>query len=94
LRWGKLFRNTVGVKSWSTDEVNWRIKSPKSKISLKKDLRGNNYFVLKYFQLRLKSYANVKISDSLSVKKCPIIPFGLTLDWNRNHRPLIKVVWR
>lgn len=91
LRWGKLFRNTDGVKSWSTDEVNWRIKSPKSKISLKKDLRGNYYFVLKYFQLRLKSYANVKLGDSLSVKKFPNIPFGLTLDWNRNHRPLIKL---
>ncbi len=89
LRYGALNRTQIGSRSWTSEEIEWRINCPRQKISKESLSTGVILLSLrpKNFPFKLKSL--VFISDS---QKSEIRPgrskkrFGFTVDWIRDSK--------
>ena len=93
LRWGLLARDSTGVRKWTSEEIEWRLNSPKTKFEAFKNSKGTIYL---YCYLS-KSPIKLKAQVILDCEKFPIapkkfmLPVGFTIDFNLNSRVMLQL---
>ena len=93
LRWGVLARSSVGVRTWSSEEIEWRVNSPKTKFKVFKNAKGTTYIYCYLNKLPIKLKAQVTLSNEKSPiePKKFMLPVGFTLDFNLNSRIILQL---
>lgn len=93
LRFGDLRRPTIGARSWSQAELDWRINSPRK--LLDKKLVGNGLVELsmrpKNFPFKIKSIVSIQNTDLVEIELSKFRVNGFTVDWIRDKRPQIQL---
>lgn len=90
LRFGKLTQNTYGRRVFSAHELNWRASCPGRPLSAKVTKSGLVKFKkLMFGFVPISAYSPITAGDSgkLTNLLSLNIPFGLTLDWQKNKSP-------
>ena len=94
LRYGELHRPIIGSKSWTEEEINWRIHSPRQPMKMKKGENGVIELSMrpKNFPFDIKSI--VRIQDGRGFKEEVVVEakrFGFTVDWIKGVQPMIRL---
>lgn len=94
LRYGRLDRPLIGSRSWTNEELEWRLNCPRQKLqkeivstdSIQLSIRPINY------PFRLKSNVSLLGSDTIAdLDTKGAGRFGFTVDWIRELRPIVKL---
>ena len=93
LRFGELHRPTVGARTWTVPEVNWRISSPRKQLKCKPTTDGLFELAVRprYFPLNIKSLVPIYGAIDLEEEKVETDKFGFTLDWIKGHHPRVQL---
>ena len=93
LRFGDLRRPTIGVRSWSHAELDWRVKSPRQQ--LEKRFVGDGLVELsmrpKNFPFKIKSIHSVQNTGLAEMELSNVREYGFTVDWIRDKKPQIQL---
>ena len=93
LRFGDLRRPTIGVRSWSHAELDWRVNSPRQQ--LEKRFVGDGLVELsmrpKNFPFKIKSIHSVQNTGLAEMELSNVREYGFTVDWIRDKKPQIQL---
>ena len=93
LRVGELHRPTVGARTWTVPEIDWRISSPRQDLKCKPTSDGLFQLTVRpsYFPFSIKSLVPSTASIG-SVKEREVTSkYGFTVDWIKGHRSRIQL---
>ncbi len=93
LRWGLLARSSTGVRKWTSEEIDWRLNSPKTKFKAFKNSKNNIYMYCYLNKLPIKLKAQVILDHEkfpIAPKKF-MLPVGFTVDFNLNSRIIFQL---
>jgi hypothetical protein len=94
LRYGNLDRPQTGSKSWTNNEIQWRVNCPRKKLyketvstySIQLSIRPNNY------PIKLKSVISLSsVDEAVNRVTGETGRFGFTVDWIRDLKPIAKL---
>jgi hypothetical protein len=90
LRFGNLSRPSAGSRIYSKEELSWRIRCPGRPLR-DLSLNGDSHLLsTKPFRL-LPSLKSVVFEEEQSTDSAKATEVGLTLDWRRGTKPLLKL---
>jgi len=93
LRYGELHRPIIGSKSWTEEEVSWRIRSPRQPMRMEKCENGVIELSMRprNFPFNIKSI--IRIQDERGIKEEAIEAkrYGFTVDWIKDFEPRIRL---
>jgi GNAT superfamily N-acetyltransferase len=94
LRYGKLDRPQIGSRSWTSDELEWRINCPRQK--LQKKIVSSKSIQLsirpKNSPIKLKSIVPLSVGDSNENREAKAVGrLGFTVDWVRDSKPITRL---
>lgn len=93
LRYGDLRRPTIGARSWSKAELDWRMNSPRQQ--MKKKLVGDCLVELsmrpKNFPFKIKSIVSIQNTGLVEMELSKVREYGFTVDWIRDKKPQIQL---
>ena len=94
LRYGKLDRPLIGSRSWTRDEIEWRVNCPRQKLdkkivstsSIQLSIRPKNS------PIKLKSIIPLAAVDRNEVRETKeLVSLGFTVDWVRDLKPIARL---
>jgi hypothetical protein len=94
LRYGNLDRPQIGSRSWTSEEIEWRINCPRQK--LHKKIVSTETIQLsirpKNFPIKLKSIVPLSTPGRNGIGETKeLIRLGFTVDWVRDIKPIAKL---
>jgi len=94
LRFGELHRSTEGARTWTMEDVNWRINSPRQRMQsrlIDQDQLEISVHPRK-FPFRIKALINIQKSrNSLVIESETKKRYGFTVDWNEGTKPWVQL---
>ena len=93
LRFGELHRPTVGVRTWTASEINWRITSPRQHFKCIPTADGLFQLAVRprHLPFNIKSLVPGNETVGLVEEKVEISNYGFTVDWIKGHRSRIQL---
>ena len=94
LRYGVLERPQIGSRSWTSDEIDWRVNCPRQKLHkeiiatecIKLSVRPKNSLI------SLKSIVSLSATDTNEIRGVrEIVKLGFTVDWVRGLKPIAQL---
>ena len=97
LRFGKLQRPINGVRTWTKDDIDWRVKSPRGE--LQANAIGQGFVEMSIrpekFPFKLKALVPVEYkTGSPAIEFETKKRYGFTVDWIKNTKPLLHLPTR
>ena len=94
LRYGKLNRPQIGSRSWTSDEIEWRVNCPRQKLD--KEIVSASSIQLsihpKNYPFTLKSIIPFSSPDQNEIRETrELLRLGFTVDWVRDLKPIAKL---
>ena len=94
LRFGELHRSIEGARTWTMEDVNWRINSPRQKMQSR--LTDQDHIEIsvrpRNFPFKIKALIHMENSmNSLIIEAETKKRYGFTIDWNRGLKPWIQL---
>jgi hypothetical protein len=93
LRFGELHRPTVGARTWTASEINWRISSPRQHLKYKPISGGLFELAVRprNFPFNIKSLVPGFGAIGSVEEKEETSKYGFTVDWIKGHRSQIQL---
>ena len=93
LRFGELQRPTVGARTWTASEINWRISSPRQSLKYKTTTDGLIQLAVRprHFPFSIKSLVATHESIGSNEESAETNRYGFTVDWIKGHHPRIQL---
>lgn len=93
LRFGELHRPTIGARTWTQTEIDWRIASPRQHMKKKEvtsrvielTMRPRN------FPFNIKSLISIQDANQSEIGQVDSKKYGFTVDWIKGHQPRIQL---
>jgi hypothetical protein len=94
LRYGTLDRPQIGSRSWTSDEIEWRVNCPRQK--LHKEIVSTNLIQLsvrpKNSLVSLKAIVSLSVADkNQNTEAKEVGRMGFTVDWVRGLKPIARL---
>lgn len=93
LRFGELHRPTIGARTWTASEIDWRISSPRQHLKCRPTSDGLFQLTVRpsYFPFSIQSLVPGNASIG-SVEESKVTrKYSFTVDWIKGHRSRIRL---
>jgi hypothetical protein len=93
LRFGELHRPTVGARTWTVPELNWRISSPRQQLRCKQTTDGLFQLAVRprHFPFSIKSLVPGYGPMGSSEERVETHKYGFTVDWINGYHPRVQL---
>jgi GNAT superfamily N-acetyltransferase len=94
LRFGELHRSIEGSRTWTMEDINWRVTSPRQKMQSRLTEQDDIEISMHPRNFPFKIRALIHMEDTRNshlIEKETKKHYGFTIDWNKGSKPWIRL---